>query len=59
MELRFPQFCRAALAVPVLVDVMIAETKSRAMSAIHDSASAPMVDQIIVEEEGTRGQASE
>ncbi len=61
-ELRFPQFCRAALAVPVLIDVMIAETKSRAISAmaIQPSSNAtPMVEQIIVEEEEERRRSSQ
>lgn len=55
-ELTFEAFARAARAVPVLVDAMIAESKNHALSAVGaaDRNATPLVDSVVTEE-GHRG----
>mmetsp|Transcript_49467 Transcript_49467/g.63440 ORF Transcript_49467/g.63440 Transcript_49467/m.63440 type:complete len:169 (+) Transcript_49467:1269-1775(+) len=51
----FPQFRRAVAALPILVDVMLAESKSQALSVLgkSTSTSTPIVDSVIEEERGS------
>jgi len=60
IELTFEAFARAARAVPVLVDAMIAESKNHALSAVGaaDRNATPLVDSVVTEEghwEGSQG----
>jgi hypothetical protein len=50
---RFPQFRKASLAVPILCEVMLMETRKHAMRAVgnSDRDATPLVDSVIKEEE--------
>jgi hypothetical protein len=59
-ELRFPQFAVAALALPVLVDAMLAETKSRASTVLGNAKgnAMPLVESFITEERASASSES-
>ena len=52
-ELRYNDFCRAALAVPLLVEAMIAESKGQALKAVCGEKSY-LMDSVIAEDEEER-----
>ncbi len=56
-ELHFPAFCRACLAQPLLVEAMLAETKSHALASVLRSGNeTPLLASAIIEEERAEAQ---